>query len=168
MKRGDMITPRLKVFTRHRLIPSRSIHPGANMNITRERFTKVIVPIVNAALMRGLIDKAAPWLPLAPERNVRFEDTIDGDIPIAVDVGRWRDGLSHILWALWPVKPGVPLQRPVYYYEWPGDVWGWATIDRRSDLWLEEFGEFRCRRKRLSRIDAMSRTPLDGRVTTRL
>jgi hypothetical protein len=138
------------------------------MNITRERFTKVIVPIVNAALMRGLIDKAAPWLPLASERNVRFVGVIDGTIPVAVDIGRWQDGISHVLWALWPTAPDVSLERPVYYYEWPGDVWGWATIDRRSDLWLEEFGEFRCRRKRLSRIDAMSRTPLDGRIATRL
>ena len=138
------------------------------MNITRERFTKVIVPIVNAALARGLINETAPWLPLAAERNVRFLDVIDGNIPIAVDVGRWQDGVSHIHWALWPTAPGVSLERPVYSYEWPGDVWGWALIDRRWNLSLDDLGEFRCRRPRLSRIDAIVRVPLEGGMTTLL
>lgn len=145
------------------------------MSITVQRFTKVIVPIVNAALARGLIDKTMPWLPLAIERFVRLVDVIDGDIPVVVDVGRWQNGLSHIRWALWPKSLDVSLEspvycyeRPLYSYEWPGEVWGWGTIDRRWDLALDAFGEFHCRQPRHARIDAITRASLDGRMTTRL
>ena len=138
------------------------------MSISRERFTKVVIPIVNAALEQGLIDKTAPWLPLATQRHVRLLCVIDGDIPVAADVQRWEDGLCYFRWALWPTAPEVPLERPIYSYDWPGDVWGWASVDRRWDFRLDEFGEFHCRRPRLGRVDAIPRAPLDARMTTRL
>lgn len=127
-----------------------------------------MIPVVNAAFARGLIDKGAPWLPLAAERLVRFQDTIDGDIPVAVDVGRWENGLLYVHWALWPAAPDVILEQRFVSYGWPGDGWGWGEVDRGIGLHLSAFGEYHCRLDRKRRVAKIMPVPLDPAMTTTL
>ena len=137
------------------------------MSIRVKNFTSIMIPVVNAAFARGLINKAAPWLPYAAERLVRFHDTIDGDVPVAVDVGRWEDGLSYVHWALWPVAMDVTVAQP-FGYRWPGDVWGWGQVDRRVGLQLNAFGEYHCRLSRTRRVGGIKPVTLDRAFTTKL
>ena len=138
------------------------------MSIRQKRFTSIMIPVVNAAFARGLIDKAALWLPLAAERLVRFHDTIDGDIPVAVDVGRWENGLLYVHWALWPVAPDVTLEQPFVGYSWPGEVWGWGEVDRGIDLHLSAIGGYHCRLPRKRRVAKIKSVSLDAAMTTTL
>ena len=138
------------------------------MSIRVKHFTSIMIPVVNAAFARGLIDKSDPWLPLAAERFVRFHDTIDDDIPVAVDVGRWENGLLYVHWALWPTAPDVTLEQPLYGFGWPGDVWGWGQVDRRVDLQLNAFGDYHCRVPRKRRVAKIKSVSIDAAMTTML
>lgn len=138
------------------------------MSLRLKHFSSIMIPVVNTAFARGLIDKSAPWLPFAAERLVRFHDTIDGDIPVAVDVGRWENGLLYVYWALWPTAPDVTLEQPLFGYFWPSDVWGWGQIDRRADLQLNAFGDDHCRVPRKRRVAKIKPVSIDPAMTTLL
>lgn|GEM_PF-4573664 len=138
------------------------------MSLKLKHFTSIMIPVANAALARGLIDKTSPWLPLAAERFVRFHDTIDDDIPVAVDVGRWENGLLYVHWALWPTSTAVTVEQPFVGYSWPGEVWGWGEVDRGIDLHLSAIGGFHCRRARSRRVERIKSVSLDPAMTTTL
>lgn len=138
------------------------------MSVRLQHFTNVMIPIVNAAYARGLINKAAPWLPLRTERFVRFHANIDGDIPAVVDIGRWEDGLSNIYWALWPTASDVVLEQPYAGGPFPGEVWGWGELDRRWDLRLSDPVDYHCSKSRKRRVARIPRVPLNAAFTTGL
>ncbi len=95
---------------------------------------------------------------------MRFTDTIEGDIPVLIEVGHWRYEALEIQFALWPCSDQLSIEACRSRGKWPGDVFGFMVLDRRIGLRLCGVGEFHCRVVRKPRLDNIAGVPLDDRM----
>jgi hypothetical protein len=68
---------------------------GVTLSTTRKLNQKASLPIVNSALRLGLIDPSELWLPHVYGREFQFNDLIEDEIPVAIEVGNWKGGPPH-------------------------------------------------------------------------
>ena len=138
------------------------------MLLSPERFAKIVIPLTNITLKRGLIDRSAPWIGRHHQRCERFCATIDGDIPALVEVAGWDGGENSFSWVLWPKSADVRFDDICTRLDWLGDVYGTAHIDRRISFRLHDYGFSRSRRNRHARLDQISQAALHSDMVTSL